>query len=203
MRVTQTPTVLNDKPIFEFFAQTPMGIHGGSIYQPSKTLVGNLESIADVDKLLPASQWRIEIERWGGHEEIRVINDYTGDYHAAEGSKAIPIITEIDRRTTDLYSSISDGLPIFPGGGPTEAQEEFWNSLIMYDHEGHRVLPALIHVGNINTWEEWEEACTRPTGMTFVGGNFCAVCDRRTGEVWWASEDVTKREKERMEANPC
>jgi hypothetical protein len=169
--------------VFDYFTKFDYGIC------PSKTIVGKIHSMADYNKLVPAPNTRVEIERAPGSEEIRVIKDESGDYHVtADHDIAREVLKEIDRQTIEIYQP--DIMP-YPKAFSNLKNVVYNRDIIRYDEDGDRLLPGIKRVGFLSTMEEWRALDLKMCG--FVSNVFVGLEDTKTGDVWWATDEL-KRE---------
>lgn len=183
------PTLVGDVPVFNFFRTYPFGLDADTGVQPSRDVIGSLSSMRDVDALVPAAFWRVEIEREAGIEEVRVVNSRTGQYHVAKGAAAQLLITELNQRTAEVFKG--DGVPFPAGMDDGEKRNPFYTSIIQYDHEAYRTLPAIKYGGEIED-AEFERISDGP-GAVYATPEFVGVLDTRTGIVWKASDGLARR----------
>lgn len=186
-------------PLLGFFSGLGEGCGNSGI-----RLVGTLTSLADIDALVPAPNFRVELEYCEGEEEVRVVNDTTGEFHQATGEDAKSLLTAMKaRQAVDLAE---DGN--YPGGG--HRRPDPMNLVyISYDEEGKRIYPALRRGGICHTKEEFDE---HVDGREFwdekndsvdMCEDYILVVDSTTGDYWVASPELTRqmreRRKERLE----
>lgn len=186
--------LLEGAHVFDYFTKFDYGIC------PSKTIVGKINSMDDYDKLIPASDTRVEIEREPGIEEIRVIKDKTGDYHVtADHAIAREVLKEIDRQTVELFKP--DIMP-YPDTFTNLKNVVFYRDIIRYDDDGDRLLPGIKRVGTLSSMEEWEAMETGEV-VGYVAEVFVGLESTKTGDVWWATDElkreILERRKKRQE----
>lgn len=191
---TSTSTSLVwDVPVFEFFKTYDHGI--ASTTKP----VGQLSSLADYDTLVPAPNIRVEIERTPGHEEVRVVKDDYGEYHATPNTSiAREILAVIDEQTSKIFEfdikAYPDDIP--PG---EEKTNDFHRHIIRYDQNSTRMLPGIRRAGYVSTIEEYK---AKEQGNTWCMEEdfFVGITDTSTGDVWWATdelrEEIVRRSRE-------
>lgn len=182
--------------VFDYFTKFDYGIC------PSKTIVGKIHSIADYNKLIPSPNTRVEIERAPGSEEIRVIKDESGDYHVtADHDIAREVLKEVDRQTIEIYQP--DIMP-YPEAFTNLKNVVYNRDIIRYDEDGDRLLPGIKRAGFLSTVEEWRALDLQMVG--FVSNVFVGLEDTKTGDVWWATDELKKeilgrRSQEEVEAD--
>jgi hypothetical protein len=165
-------------------------------YKSGTQNIGQLKSMADVDDIVPKPDYRVELEYTEGEEEIRVVNNSTGEYHSATGEMAKAILKDMKaRQEVDLKE---DGN--YPGGhrrnDPTDT------IFIQYDNEGHRIWPSLRRAGICETrgeflshdggyvfWDEWMEGHD-------TCEDYFAITDSRTGDYWISGPEATREMRE-------
>jgi hypothetical protein len=182
-----------DVPVFDFFKTYDHGI--------SATLhhVGDIHSLADYNALVPGSGIRVEMERTPDIEEIRVVQDLNGDYHATVNSTvARDILKVVDAQTSDLFEF---GVKAYPNDVPPgeEKNSDFHRHIIRYDENKGRILPGIRKAGYVHTIEEYK---AKETGNVWVmeEEEFVGITDTSTGDVWWATDELKKEILERVEA---
>jgi len=185
--------LLEGAHVFDYFTKFDYGIC------PSKTIVGKINSMDDYNKLIPAPDTRVEIEREPGIEEIRVIKDETGDYHVtADHAIARQVLEEIDRQTIEIFKP--DIMP-YPDTFTNLKNDPFYRDIIRYDDDGDRLLPGIKRVGFLSSLEEWRAKDLIMVG--YVAEVFVGLEDTKTGDVWWATDELKKemldRQKKRRE----
>jgi hypothetical protein len=185
-------------PLLGFFSGLGEGWCGNSGIK----LVGTLTSLADIDALVPAPNFRVELEYCEGEEEVRVVDDTTGEFHQATGNVAKSLLEAMKaRQAVDLAE---DGN--YPGGGHRRP-DRMDLVYIQYDGEGKRLYPALRLGGICHTKEEfdqhaggnvfWDEK--DPTVDTCE--DYILVVDTTTGDYWVASPGLTRQMRERRKEN--
>jgi len=177
-------------PLLEFFT----GLNQEGCTSGTK-LVGTLEKISDLDALVPAANCRIELEHAEGEEEVRVVDETTGEFHRAKGDAALSILKEMDAR--QAVNLKEDGN--YPGGHRRPDLHDL--VYISYDEDGKRIWPALRLGGICHTKEEfeshvdgreiWDEKQEQDTCNDYI-----LVIDTRTGDFWVADDDLTKQIRE-------
>jgi hypothetical protein len=159
-------------------------------------LVGKLSSLADIDAIVPRPNHRVELEYCEGDEEIRVVNNITGEFHQATGDTAKALLAEMKaRQAVDLAGD---------GSYPAEYRRisKIDQLFIQYDKQGRRIWPALRRAGICHTkegflshangdvyWDEWHEGVDE-------GEDFIAIVDTTTGEFWITDAETTKQMRE-------
>lgn len=94
---SESTSLIWDVPVFEFFKTYSHGI------SPTLNLVGQINSMAEYDDLVPAPNTRVEMDRTTDKEEIRVVRDDNGDYHATTNPAiARQILELIDKHIRTL-----------------------------------------------------------------------------------------------------
>jgi hypothetical protein len=174
-----------DAPVFEYFKTFDYGI------APTTTKVGEINSLADYQALVPGSEIRVEIERNPGSEEIRVVQDSNGDYHATTSpSVAQQILKVIDAETSDLFQFDIKAYPDIPAG--EEKVTDQMRHIIRYDENKKRLLPGIKKAGTLSTMEEYK---AKETGSVWVmeEEEFVGITDTANGDVWYVTEEL-KRE---------
>jgi hypothetical protein len=175
--------LLEGAHVFDYFTKFDYGIC------PSKTIVGKINSVEDYNKLIPSPDTRVEIERAPGVEEIRVIKDETGDYHVtADHAIAREVLKEIDQTTFELYKP--DIMP-YPDTFTNLKNVTFHRDIIRYDQDGDRLLPGIRRVGFLSTMEEWNAMQTDEM-VGYVAEVFVGLENTKTGDVWWATDELKK-----------
>ena len=179
--------LLEGAHVFDYFTKFDYGIC------PSKTIVGNIKSVDDYNKLIPSPDTRVEIERAPGLEEIRVIKDETGDYHVtADHAIAREVLEEIDQKTIELYKP--DIMP-YPDTFTNLKNVTFYRDIIRYDEDGDRILPGIRRAGFLSTIEEWRAMEDETVG--YEAERFVGLENTKTGDVWWATDELKKEILER------
>jgi len=173
--------------VFDYFTKFDYGIC------PSKTIVGKIKSVDDYNKLIPSPDTRVEIDRAPGLEEIRVIKDETGDYHVtADHAIAREVLEEIDQKTIELYKP--DIMP-YPDTFTNLKNVTFYRDIIRYDEDGDRILPGIRRAGFLSTIEEWRAMEDETVG--YEAERFVGLENTKTGDVWWATDELKKEILER------
>ena len=173
--------------MFDYFTKFDYGIC------PSKTIVGKIKSVDDYNKLIPSPDTRVEIDRAPGLEEIRVIKDETGDYHVtADHAIAREVLEEIDQKTIELYKP--DIMP-YPDTFTNLKNVTFYRDIIRYDEDGDRILPGIRRAGFLSTIEEWRAMEDETVG--YEAERFVGLENTKTGDVWWATDELKKEILER------
>jgi hypothetical protein len=181
-------TIIGDVPVFSYFETYDHGI------ELPTNLVGQIHSWADYQNLIPAPNTRVEIERVPEIAEIRIVKDKTGDYYVTADPKvALSILEHVDPQTTDVLEL---GIKAFPEGKEEIKTADYYRNIIWYDGDGDRLLPAVRHAGDITTLEEYmiksrENVCIHEFDE-FVGVEY-----PKTGDLWWATEEVKREVMER------
>lgn len=182
-----------DVPVFEFFKTYDHGI------SPTLTSIGQIRSLEDYERLVPDAYIRVEIERSPNNEEIRIVKDSNGEYHSTiDSDVAREILAVIDQQTSELFQfeikAYPEGIP--PG---EEKHNDFHRHIIRYDDQRKRMLPGIRRAGYVSTIEEYKE---KEQGNTWVMEEdfFVGITDTSTGDVWWATEELTKEVVERRKA---
>lgn len=179
--------LLEGAHVFDYFTKFDYGIC------PSKTIVGKINSVDDYNKLIPSPDTRVEIERAPGLEEIRVIKDETGDYHVtADHAIAREVLEEIDQKTIELYKP--DIMP-YPDTFTNLKNVTFYRDIIRYDEDGDRILPGIRRAGFLSTIEEWRAMEDETVG--YEAERFVGLENTKTGDVWWATDELKKEILER------
>jgi len=179
--------LLEGAHVFDYFTKFDYGIC------PSKTIVGKIKSVDDYNKLIPSPDTRVEIERAPGLEEIRVIKDETGDYHVtADHAIAREVLEEIDQKTIELYKP--DIMP-YPDTFTNLKNVTFYRDIIRYDEDGDRILPGIRRAGFLSTIEEWRAMEDETVG--YEAERFVGLENTKTGDVWWATDELKKEILER------
>ena len=174
--------------IFSYFTEFDYGI------SPSKTIVGKMHSVSDYDKLIPSPNTRVEIDRAPGREEIRVIKDESGDYHVtADHDIARELLAELDRRTIEVFKP---ELNPYPETFSNLKNEDYFRDIIRYDEDGDRTLPGIQRVGFLSTIEEYRSMDTGDM-VGYEAEDFVGLENTKTGDVWWATEELKKEILER------
>jgi len=175
--------LLQGAHVFDYFTKFDYGIC------PSKTVVGYINSVEDYNRLIPSPHTRVEIERATGTEEIRVIKDETGDYHVtADHAIASEVLKSIDQKTIEIFEP--DIMP-YPDTFTNLKNLTFYRDIIRYDEDADRILPGIRRAGVLSTIEEWramEDVC-----VGFVAEMFVGLENTKTGDVYWATDEL-KRE---------
>lgn len=186
------PTDIWGTPIFQF--------HAEQTSNPVGTAQGTLQSLAQLDEIIPAPGKIVLLERTEGEEEVRIVDESTGDYiHTDSVAVARDIITTLDERTTRLYREIQGDSQPYPAhvlemhDGVAEKDVPYWRSIVKYDDEGIRLLPALKFAGIIDSVEEFKRLEAGPYASTTDLKDFLAVQWANTGEIWWADDAVRKQ----------
>ena len=171
-------------PLLEFFS----GLEQEG-YTSGTKLVGTLSSVADIDALAPAPNMRVELEYAEGEQEVRVVNNETGEYHQATGEAAKSILSDMEaRQAVDLKE---DGN--YPGGHRRPDPHD--KVYIHYDEDGKRIWPALRRAGICHTKEEF---MSHDGGSVFwdswhkdqdTSDEYHAIIDSRTGDYWVADPE--------------
>ena len=179
--------LLEGAHVFDYFTKFDYGIC------PSKTIVGKIKSVDDYNKLIPSPDTRVEIDRAPGLEEIRVIKDETGDYHVtADHAIAREVLEEIDQKTIELYKP--DIMP-YPDTFTNLKNVTFYRDIIRYDEDGDRILPGIRRAGFLSTIEEWRAMEDETVG--YEAERFVGLENTKTGDVWWATDELKKEILER------
>lgn len=181
-----------DVPVFEFFKTYDHGI------PPTTNHVGQIHSLTEYNALVPAPDVRVEIERTPSKEEIRVVQDINGDYHATpDPTIAREILATVDQTTSELFEfevkAYPDDIP--PG---EEKKNDFHRHIIRYDDHAGRILPGIRRARYVSTVEEYNE---KEKGNTWCMEEefFVGITDTSTGDVWWATEELKKEILQRIE----
>ena len=179
--------LLQGAHVFDYFTKFDYGIC------PSKTVVGKINSVEDYNRLIPSPHTRVEIERAPGTEEIRVIKDETGDYHVtADHAIAREVLKSIDQKTIEIFEP--DIMP-YPDTFTNLKNLTFYRDIIRYDEDADRILPGIRRAGVLSTIEEWramEDVC-----VGFVAEMFVGLENTKTGDVYWATDELKKKVLER------
>lgn len=176
--------LIGDVHVFDYFT-----VFNYVDTSPSKTIVGKIKSIDDYKQLIPSPRTRVEIERGPGSEEIRVVKNDNGDYHvSADHDIARELIKQIDQETIEIFQP--DVNP-FPETFSNLKNENFYRDIITYDEDGDRILPGLRRAGFLSTMEEWRAMEEETVG--YVAEKFVGLEYTKTGDLWWATEEL-KRE---------
>jgi hypothetical protein len=112
-------------------------------------LVGKLSSLADIDAIVPKPNYRVELEYCEGEEEIRVVNNITGEFHQATGDMAKKLLAAMKaRQAVDLAGD---------GTYPAEYRrvDKIDQLCIQYDDQGRRIWPALRRAGTCRSKEDF------------------------------------------------
>jgi hypothetical protein len=184
-------TLISGIPIFSLFAELDHGIF------PSTTVVGQIHSMAEYDTLVPAANTRVEMERASEAQEVRVIKNNNGDYHVTVNSSvAQSIMAQVDQQTTDTFEV---HLRAYPETMAELKLDDYYRHIIQYDHDGDRILPGIRRAGYLSTLEEYK-AMDRSSAVWFEHESFVGMEDSKTGDVWWATEDVKQEVLKRSRA---
>ena len=179
--------LLQGAHVFDYFTKFDYGIC------PSKTVVGKINSMEDYNRLIPSPHTRVEIERAPGTEEIRVIKDETGDYHVtADHAIAREVLKSIDQKTIEIFEP--DIMP-YPDTFTNLKNLTFYRDIIRYDEDADRILPGIRRAGFLSTIEEWRamgDVCVGYEAEVFVG-----LENTKTGDVYWATDELKKKVLER------
>jgi len=179
--------LLEGAHVFDYFTKFDYGIC------PSKTVIGKIKSVEDYNKLIPSPDTRVEIERAPGVEEIRVIKDETGNYHVtADHAIAREVLEKIDQKTIELYKP--DIMP-YPDTFTNLKNVTFYRDIIRYDEDGDRILPGIRRAGFLSTIEEWRAMEDETVG--YEAERFVGLENTKTGDVWWATDELKKEILER------
>jgi len=170
-------------------------------YMSGTKLVGQLSSLADIDAIVPKPNYRVELEYCEGDEEIRVVNNLTGEYHQATGDIAKTLLAEMKaRQAIDLAGD---------GTYPAEHRrvDKIDQLCIQYDDQGQRIWPALRRAGICHSkedfvrhangdeyWDEWQEGVDE-------GEDFIAIINSKTGDFWITDAEITKEMREGRRKN--
>jgi hypothetical protein len=169
--------------VFSYFTEFDYGIC------PSEKIVGKINSIEDYDKLIPSPNTRVEIDRAPGKEEIRVIKDESGEYHVSANHEfARELLEVIDRRTIEIFKP---EINPYPETFSNLKNEDYFRDIIRYDEAGDRLLPGIKRVGFLSTMEEYN-AMEDDDVVWYAAEQFVGVENTKTGDVWWATEDLKK-----------
>jgi hypothetical protein len=181
--------LISDVHVFSYFATYDYGD-----ISPSKTIVGKINSMDDYRQLVPSPRTRVEIERGPGSEEIRVVKNENGDYHvSADHDIARGLIEQIDQETIEIFQPDIDP---FPETFSNLKNENYYRDIIQYDRDGDRLLPAIRRAGFLSTMEEWDAIQTGETAG-YVAEVFVGVENTKTGDLWWATDELKKEILER------
>jgi len=176
--------LIGDVHVFDYFT-----VFNYVDTSPSKTIVGKIKSIDDYKQLIPSPRTRVEIERGPGSEEIRVVKNDNGDYHvSADHDIARELIKQIDQGTIEIFQP---NVNPFPETFSNLKNENFYRDIITYDEDGDRILPGLRRAGFLSTMEEWRAMEEETVG--YVAEKFVGLEYTKTGDLWWATEEL-KRE---------
>jgi hypothetical protein len=74
--------------------------------------------------------------------------------------------------------------------------ENYYRDIIQYDRDGDRLLPAIRRAGFLSTMEEWDAIQTGETAG-YVAEVFVGVENTKTGDLWWATDELKKEILER------
>lgn len=173
-------------PVFEFFQTYDHGI------APTLNRTGHIASAAEFNKLVPAANIRVEIERCTSKEELRVVSDLDGGYHVTnDPSIAREILTEIDQHTSTLFefdiNAYPEGIP--PG---EEKRNDYHRHIIQYDEKAQRILPGIRRAGFLSTIEEYQAKESDGNVWIMEEDFFVGITDVISGGVWWATADVAR-----------
>jgi hypothetical protein len=151
--------------------------------------------MSQYDALIPAPETRVEIERAPEAEEIRVIKNINGDYHVTvNASVARTILEQVDQQTTSIFEL---DVKAYPDSIPDIKSDDYYRNIILYDRDGDRVLPGIKRVGYLSTVDEYR-AMEGGSVVWHESEEFVGVYNTKTGDVWWATEDLTKKVWERV-----
>jgi hypothetical protein len=194
--LTGNPPDFPELPMLEFFSGLKQdGCTSGV------RLIGQFRTIADVDKIVPRPGYRAELEYCEGEEEIRLVDEKTGDYYGATGEDARAILKKIKaRQDVDLKE---DGN--YPGGHRRNDLTE--KVFIFYTKGGGRIWPPLRRAGICETVEEflghdngdvvWDQRDKEYDTCE----DYYMICNVLTGDYWVTTPKVAGqlREKYRKE----
>jgi len=170
-------------PVFDFFKTYAHGVPG-TLHR-----AGDIHSVAEYNTLVPAPDIRVEIERLPEKEEIRVVKDANGDYHATVNSTvARDILQLIDQQTSEIFEF---DVEAYPRAAGEDKKSDFFRSIIPYDERGNRVLPGIRRAGFVSTLEEYQ---AKEHGAVWVMEleEFVGITDTSNGNVWWATEELKR-----------
>jgi len=177
-------TLISGIPVFSLFAELDHGI------SPSLNIVGQIHSMSQYDTLVPAPNMRVEIERAPEVEEIRVVKNINGDYHVTVNSSvAREILDQVDQHTTSLFEL---DVKAYPDSIPDIKSDDYYRNIILYDQDGDRVLPGIKRVGYLSTVDEYRAMEGGPV-VWHESEEFVGVYNTKTGDVWWATEDLKEK----------
>lgn len=184
-------TLISGIPVFSLFSELDHGI------SPSTNVVGQIHSMAGYNTLVPAPNTRVEMERASEAQEVRVIKNYNGDYHVTVNSSVAQIIMEqVDKQTTETFEL---HLKAYPETMPEHKLDDYYRHIIQYDHDGDRILPGIRRAGYLSTLDEYK-SMDRGSAVWFEHESFVGMEDSKTGDVWWATEDVKQEVLKRSRA---
>lgn len=193
-------TLISGIPVFSLFSELDHGI------SPSLNIVGQIHSMSQYDSLVPAPGIRVEIERAPDVEEIRVVKNVNGDYHVTVNSSvARAILDQVDQHTTSLFEL---EVKAYPDSKTDIKGDDYYRNIILYDQDGDRVLPGIKRAGYLSTVEEYRAMEGGPY-VWHESEDFVGVENTKTGDVWWATEDLAEkvlehfREQDAMYAGEC
>lgn len=172
-------------PVFSFF-----GVYDHGIAATTKH-VGDISSVDELGKLVPAADTRIEIDRTTDHEEVRVVSSENGDYHGtSSASIAREVIAKLDAQTAEVFEFDVKAYPDDFSAGEEKNNDQS-RHIIQYDHEGKRILPGIRRAGYLSTMAEYK-AMEGGAVCWYEDPEFVGVTDTSTGDVWWATEELKK-----------
>lgn len=126
--------------------------------------------------------------------DIRYIKDLLGESACAAYGPILLVsphedmIKQIDQETIEIFQR--DVNP-FPETFSNLENENFYRDIITYDEDGDRILPGLRRAGILSTMEEWRAMEEEIVG--YVAEKFVGLEYTKTGDLWWATEEL-KRE---------
>lgn len=201
------PTTITDIPVFDFLRETRWTNAEGKLLHSSDSLLGELSTLNELHDLVPSSNVHIEIERAADvGPEVRVVRSLSGQYYQFLGQAAEEVIATLDETTSAIMNTHTqyEGT-LFPGmAGHDERKDELWQSIIIYDPEGYRILPMLFP-GNslIETTEDFWEREGIAHCEAFVTDDFAAIGDRRTGQIHYATDNIRQAISARYSEKYC
>ena len=71
----------------------------------------------------------------------------------------------------------------------------FYRDIIRYDEDGDRILPGIRRAGFLSTIEEWRAMEDETVG--YEAERFVGLENTKTGDVWWATDELKKEILER------